>query len=177
MKIALEQAGNPKIDYLNPHGTSTPVGDAKEMEAVRAVFGDDMPMISSTKSLTGHSLGATGVHEAIYSLLMMEGGFIAASANITQLDPEIQERVGRAIRVRFADNSARAMLLLGHLLGNQHAPVDVDEDAVTVPLFTSAEAAREMLTGIGVVGEVIEMALAGQGWARTSADDHAGHHH
>ena len=82
-----------------------------------------------------------------------------------------------AIRVRFADNSARAMLLLGHLLGNQHAPVDVDEDAVTVPLFTSADAAREMLAGIGVVGEVIEMALAGQGWARTSADDHAGHHH
>ncbi|MCV7430556.1 urease accessory protein UreE [Mycolicibacterium bacteremicum] len=82
-----------------------------------------------------------------------------------------------AIRVRFADNSARAMLLLGHLLGNQHAPVDVDEDAVTVPLFTSADAAREMLAGIGVVGEVIEMALAGHGWARTSADDHAGHHH
>ncbi|MGW0163465.1 urease accessory protein UreE [Mycobacterium sp. NPDC003323] len=82
-----------------------------------------------------------------------------------------------AIRVRFADNTPRAMLLLGHLLGNQHAPIDVDDDAVTVPLFTSAEAARVMLSGIGVIGEVTEMALAGHGWARTSADDHAGHHH
>ena len=89
MRIALEMAGNPRIDYLNPHGTSTPVGDSKEMGAVRNVFGDDLPMISSTKSLTGHSLGATGVHEAIYSLLMMQAGFLAASANITTLDPEI----------------------------------------------------------------------------------------
>jgi len=82
MKIALEQAGNPKIDYLNPHGTSTPVGDSKEMEAVRAVFGDQMPMISSTKSLTGHSLGAAGAQEAIYCLLMMKHGFAAESAHI-----------------------------------------------------------------------------------------------
>lgn len=90
MKIALEQAGNPKIDYLNPHGTSTPVGDAKEMEAVRAVFGDQMPMISSTKSLTGHSLGAAGAQEAIYCLLMMQNGFAAESAHIENLDPAFE---------------------------------------------------------------------------------------
>ena len=90
MKIALEQAGNPKIDYLNPHGTSTPVGDAKEMEAVRAVFGDAMPMISSTKSLTGHSLGAAGAQEAIYCLLMMKNGFAAESAHIENLDPAFE---------------------------------------------------------------------------------------
>ena len=90
MKIALEQAGNPKIDYLNPHGTSTPVGDSKEMEAVRAIFGDQMPMISSTKSLTGHSLGAAGAQEAIYCLLMMQNGFAAESAHIETLDPAFE---------------------------------------------------------------------------------------
>ncbi|WP_020561448.1 beta-ketoacyl-ACP synthase I [Methylosarcina fibrata] len=77
-----------KVDYINAHGTSTPVGDTKELEAVRAVFGQDrMPWVSSTKSLTGHALGAAGVNEAIYSLLMMEENFLSASANITQLDP------------------------------------------------------------------------------------------
>jgi 3-oxoacyl-[acyl-carrier-protein] synthase-1 len=90
MKIALEMAGNPKIDYLNPHGTSTPVGDSKEMGAVRNVFGDAMPMISSTKSLTGHSLGAAGAQEAIYCLLMMKHGFAAESAHIENLDPEFE---------------------------------------------------------------------------------------
>ena len=90
MKIALEMAGNPKIDYLNPHGTSTPVGDSKEMGAVRNVFGDDVPMISSTKSLTGHSLGAAGVQEAIYCLLMMKHDFAAESAHIENLDPEFE---------------------------------------------------------------------------------------
>ena len=80
-----------KITYINAHGTSTPAGDVTEVKAVRRVFGEDaVPPISSTKSLTGHSLGATGVHEAIYSLLMMQGGFIAASANVTQLDPELK---------------------------------------------------------------------------------------
>lgn len=87
-----------------------------------------------------------------------------------------------AIRVRFADNTARAMLLLGHTLGNQHAPIDVDDDTLTVPLFTSAAAAREMLTGLGVIGEVTEMAMAADGWSATSSDHreahhHAGHHH
>jgi 3-oxoacyl-[acyl-carrier-protein] synthase-1 len=79
-----------RIDYLNPHGTSTPVGDSKEMGAVREVFGNDMPLISSTKSLTGHSLGAAGVQEAIYSLLMLDNGFVAESANIENLDPEFE---------------------------------------------------------------------------------------
>jgi len=79
-----------KIDYINSHGTSTPVGDLAELRAVKEVFGSDVPAISSTKSLTGHSLGATGVQEAIYSLLMMEHNFIAGSANIDTLDPEAQ---------------------------------------------------------------------------------------
>ncbi|MPQ94636.1 beta-ketoacyl-ACP synthase I [Thioclava sp. JE_KL1] len=80
-----------KISYINAHGTSTPAGDVTEVQAVRRVFGEEnVPKISSTKSLTGHSLGATGVHEAIYSLLMMENNFITASANITELDPEIK---------------------------------------------------------------------------------------
>ena len=85
MKLA--NADGRSIDYLNPHGTSTPVGDQKEMEAVRAVFGDKAPLISSTKSLTGHSLGAAGAQEAIYSLLMLNNGFVAESAHIENLDP------------------------------------------------------------------------------------------
>jgi 3-oxoacyl-[acyl-carrier-protein] synthase-1 len=88
MRLAMEMAGNRRIDYLNPHGTSTPVGDSKEMGAVRTVFGDSAPMISSTKSLTGHSLGAAGAQEAIYSLLMLQNGFAAESAHIQTLDPE-----------------------------------------------------------------------------------------
>jgi len=76
-----------KIDYINAHGTSTPVGDTKELEAVKTVFGAEVPAIASTKSLSGHSLGAAGVHEAIYSLIMQEQGFISASANIKELDP------------------------------------------------------------------------------------------
>ena len=87
MKIAMSTTGGRTIDYLNPHGTSTPVGDLKEMEAVRAVFGDKPPLISSTKSLTGHSLGAAGAQEAIYCLLMLNNGFAAKSANIETLDP------------------------------------------------------------------------------------------
>jgi 3-oxoacyl-[acyl-carrier-protein] synthase-1 len=88
MKMALSTVKGP-IDYINPHATSTPVGDEKEMEAIREVFGagDKCPPVSATKSLTGHSLGATGVQEAIYSLLMMNNGFICESANIEELDP------------------------------------------------------------------------------------------
>ena len=86
MKMALETVNDP-IDYINPHGTSTPIGDLKEIEAIREVFGDKSPPISGTKSLTGHSLGATGVQEAIYSLLMMNNDFICESAHITELDP------------------------------------------------------------------------------------------
>ncbi len=89
MKMALAGLNAP-VGYINAHGTSTPVGDTREIEAVREVFGDAVPPISSTKSLTGHSQGATGVQEVIYSLLMMQHGFIAASANIDDLDPEIE---------------------------------------------------------------------------------------
>jgi 3-oxoacyl-[acyl-carrier-protein] synthase-1 len=76
-----------RVDYINPHATSTPIGDLKEMEAIREVFGRDTPPIAATKSLTGHSLGAAGAQEAIYSLLMMNNGFICESANIATLDP------------------------------------------------------------------------------------------
>jgi 3-oxoacyl-[acyl-carrier-protein] synthase-1 len=88
MKMALKDVKLP-VDYINPHATSTPIGDLKEIEAIREVFGagDKCPPISATKSLTGHSQGATGVHEAIYSLLMMQNGFICESANIDNLDP------------------------------------------------------------------------------------------
>ncbi|HSN23480.1 MAG TPA: beta-ketoacyl-ACP synthase I, partial [Methylomicrobium sp.] len=87
MRQALATVRN-KIDYINAHGTSTPVGDTKELEALRTVFGSgSVPKVSSTKSLTGHALGAAGVNEAIYSLLMMQENFLSASANITQLDP------------------------------------------------------------------------------------------
>ncbi|HWV14552.1 MAG TPA: beta-ketoacyl-ACP synthase I [Cellvibrio sp.] len=96
--LATTQGG---IDYINSHGTSTPVGDLAELKAVKATFGDKIPPISSTKSLTGHSLGATGVQEAIYSLLMMEHNFICASANIETLDPEAE---GMPIVLKRQDN-------------------------------------------------------------------------
>ena len=91
MKLALSTIGDRKVGYINAHGTSTPAGDVTEVEAVRRVFGADrVPKISSTKSLTGHSLGATGVQEAIYCLLMLKDDFITASANITELDPALK---------------------------------------------------------------------------------------
>ena len=86
MNMALKSAKNKKIDYINSHGTSTPVGDVKELEAIQSVFKDKIPKISSTKSLTGHSLGATSVQEAIYCLIMMKNRFISASANIENMD-------------------------------------------------------------------------------------------
>ena len=91
------------IEYLNTHGTSTPVGDVAELKAIREVFGDNAPKISSTKSLSGHSLGAAGVQEAIYCLLMMRDNFLAASANIEELDenagnlPILRERLDKAV--------------------------------------------------------------------------------
>jgi len=91
MRMALEGAGDPRIDYLNPHGTGTPVGDLKEMEALRGVFGANAPLISSTKAISGHSLGAAGVQEAIYCLLMMREGFVARSVNIDNLDPAFDD--------------------------------------------------------------------------------------
>jgi 3-oxoacyl-[acyl-carrier-protein] synthase-1 len=87
MRMAMQAAGGRRIDYLNPHGTSTEVGDIREMEAVREAFNGDIPLISSTKSLTGHSLGAAGAQEAIYCLLMMQAGFACESAHIETIDP------------------------------------------------------------------------------------------
>ena len=83
MEQALNGVDKRSIDYINAHGTSTPVGDIAEINAIKEVFGDAIPTVGSTKSLSGHSLGAAGVHELIYSLLMMQGDFISASANIT----------------------------------------------------------------------------------------------
>jgi 3-oxoacyl-[acyl-carrier-protein] synthase-1 len=90
MKMALSTAKN-KVDYINTHGTSTPVGDITELKAVGQVFNDNVPKISSTKSLSGHSLGATSAHEAIYSLIMMKNNFISASVNITDMDDEAKK--------------------------------------------------------------------------------------
>jgi 3-oxoacyl-[acyl-carrier-protein] synthase-1 len=102
MRMALQTVDSP-VDYINTHGTSTPAGDIKELEAIREAFknGGRIPPFSSTKSLTGHSLGAAGVHEAIYSLLMMENNFIAASANVDSLDPAAE---GMPIVLKREDN-------------------------------------------------------------------------
>ncbi|MET3927268.1 beta-ketoacyl-ACP synthase I [Devosia sp. 2618] len=126
MRMALEHVGA-KVDYINPHATSTPVGDAKEIEAIRALFGneDKCPPISATKSLTGHSQGATGVHEAIFSMLMMKHRFIAASANIDNLDPAfadmpiIQQRrdnvdLGVVLSNSFGFGGTNAALVFKH---------------------------------------------------------------
>ena len=100
-----------KVDYINAHGTSTPVGDMRELEAIKEAFGNDVPNIASTKSLTGHALGAAGVNEAIYSLIMQEAGFIAASPNITNLDPKaegmpiVRERIDNAKLDTIMSNS------------------------------------------------------------------------
>jgi 3-oxoacyl-[acyl-carrier-protein] synthase-1 len=109
MRMAIQDLKVP-IDYINPHATSTPIGDAKEIEAIRAVFGaeDKCPPISATKSLTGHAQGATGVHEFIYSLLMMQSGFICASANIEELDPAFEDM--NIVRQRVDNVSLRAVL-------------------------------------------------------------------
>jgi len=88
MELAWDMCGKKKVDYINAHGTSTPAGDITELNAIKNVFGSEIPMISSTKSLSGHSLGAAGVHESIYSLIMLENGFVAGSANIQNLDEE-----------------------------------------------------------------------------------------
>ncbi len=107
MRMALDGVDAP-IDYVNPHGTSTPVGDIREIEALREVFGADCPPISSTKSLTGHAQGAAGAHEAIYSLLMMKGGFIAESAHIETLDTEMADMP--IVRKRIDDAELNCVL-------------------------------------------------------------------
>ena len=109
MKMALEGIDTP-VDYINAHGTSTPAGDMRELQAVQSVFADqaNKPVISSTKSMTGHSMGATGAQEAIYSLLMMENDFIAPSINIDNLDPEAQ---GIDIATKRRDNVALNLVI------------------------------------------------------------------
>ena len=125
MRLALETCKTP-IDYINPHATATPVGDAKEIEGIRAVFGDKCPPISATKSLSGHSLGAAGVQEAIYTLLMMNNGFMCESANIQNLDPEfadmpiLRERkdnveIGAAMSNSFGFGGTNATLVFKRL--------------------------------------------------------------
>lgn len=124
MKQALAGIERP-VDYVNAHGTSTPVGDVIELQAIREVFGSEMPPISSTKSLSGHSLGAAGVHEAIYSLLMMRDGFLAGSVNIENLDPACAEfpilRATREARVdtvmsnSFGFGGTNATLVFGRI--------------------------------------------------------------
>jgi len=112
MRMALETVKAP-VDYINPHATSTPVGDIPEINAIREVFGKTMPPISATKSLTGHSQGAAGVHEAIYTLLMMRHGFICESANIEELDPA----VGDAPIVRKRVDDAKIGVALSNSFG------------------------------------------------------------
>lgn len=127
MRMALETVKSP-IDYINPHATSTGIGDLKEIEAIREVFGANgkCPPISATKSLTGHSLGATGVQEAIYSLLMMQSGFICQSANIEELDPAFADmdivrerrdgvRLGTVLSNSFGFGGTNASLVLKHV--------------------------------------------------------------
>ena len=110
MQIALEMSGHKEVDYINAHGTSTPAGDITELNAIKNVFGDEIPWISSTKSLSGHSLGAAGVQEAIYGLIMMKEGFIVGSANIENLDegaepfPIVRENFSTELRC-FLSNS------------------------------------------------------------------------
>ena len=127
MRMALRGVG-PRVDYINPHATSTPVGDEKEIEAIRTVFGagESCPPISATKSLTGHSLGATGVQEAIYSLLMMNNGFIPASAHIEEIDPAFADmpilrerrddvRLGCVMSNSFGFGGTNATIVLKHV--------------------------------------------------------------
>ena len=116
MKQALATVKGP-IDYINAHGTSTPVGDVTEVKAMREVFGDKIPPFNSTKSLTGHSLGAAGAQEAIYSLLQMQGGFIGESANIEELDPEIAD--APVVRSRI-DNARIERVALQQLRLRRH---------------------------------------------------------
>ncbi len=122
MRMALENVKTP-IDYINPHATSTGIGDLKEIEAIRTVFGsgESCPPISATKSLTGHSLGATGVQEAIYCLLMMQSGFICESANIDELDPAFADM--NIVRKRRDDMHLRAILSNSFGFGGTNASI------------------------------------------------------
>ena len=125
MKMALETCKAP-IDYINPHATATPVGDAAEIDAIRQVFGDKCPPISATKSLTGHSLGAAGAQEAIYSLLMMNNGFMCESAHIENIDPAFADmpilrerkdnvKLGAVLSNSFGFGGTNASIVLKHV--------------------------------------------------------------
>lgn len=118
MRIALADVKEP-VDYINPHATSTPIGDQREIEAIRAVFGKDVPKISATKSLSGHSLGAAGVHEAIYSILMMQGDFVAPSAHIDEIDPEFADLP--IVRERMDNANLNCVLSNGFGFGGTNA--------------------------------------------------------
>ncbi|UUE08717.1 beta-ketoacyl-ACP synthase I [Dickeya zeae] len=117
MKIALQDVDTP-VDYINTHGTSTPVGDVKELWAIRQVFGDNVPPISSTKAMTGHSLGAAGVQEAIYSLLMLEHGFIAPSINVETLD---EQAVGMNVVTEPTERELTTVMSNGFGFGGTNA--------------------------------------------------------
>ena len=112
MRLALHDAGVDRVDYINPHMTSTPVGDIAESAAIHRVFGagEDAPVVSATKALTGHSLGGAGVQESVYTLLMMREGFIAPSINIFELDPEVadiniaRERIDRDVNTAMSNS-------------------------------------------------------------------------
>ncbi len=122
MRQALATVKTP-IDYINPHATSTPVGDQKEIEAIREVFGsgEKCPPIAATKSLTGHSLGATGVQEAIYSMLMMNNGFICESAHIEEIDPAFADM--NIVRKRRDNQKLRAVLSNSFGFGGTNATI------------------------------------------------------
>ncbi|GAB7214975.1 beta-ketoacyl-ACP synthase I [Dickeya zeae] len=117
MKMALQDVDTP-VDYINTHGTSTPVGDVKELWAIRQVFGDNVPPISSTKAMTGHSLGAAGVQEAIYSLLMLENGFIAPSINVETLD---EQAVGMNVVTEPTERELTTVMSNGFGFGGTNA--------------------------------------------------------
>ncbi|QIZ50590.1 beta-ketoacyl-ACP synthase I [Dickeya zeae] len=117
MKLALQDVDTP-VDYINTHGTSTPVGDVKELWAIRQVFGDNVPPISSTKAMTGHSLGAAGVQEAIYSLLMLEHGFIAPSINVETLD---EQAVGMNVVTEPTERKLTTVMSNGFGFGGTNA--------------------------------------------------------
>ena len=127
MKLAISTIGERSVNYINAHGTSTPAGDVTEVEAVRRVFSDkEQPIISSTKSLTGHSLGATGVQEAIYSLIMLDKDFVAASANISELDPALKEN---EIATKRIDNASLDTVLSNSFgFGGTNASLAMSKD-------------------------------------------------